>query len=153
MQITRQADYAVRAVLYLAQLPAGERASTAQIARDEKIPLTFLAKIVSQLSAAGILRATRGAHGGVTLARPSAEISLLEIVEAIDGPVMLSECTLNADTCGFSENCVVRVVWCATRADLVERLSAARFDQLAAAKAQRMAVAVPVEVPLPALSD
>lgn len=134
MQITRQADYAVRAVLYLAQIGPGGRASTAVIAREQKIPLTFLAKIVSQLSSAGIVRATRGAHGGVALARPAEDISLLEIVEAIDGPVMLSECTINPDTCTMSDDCVVRVVWCETRADMVKRLGQTRFDYLAKAK-------------------
>ncbi len=131
MQITRQADYAVRAVLYLAQLGPGGRASTAQIAREQKIPLTFLAKIVSQLSAAGVVRATRGAHGGVALARMPDEISLLEIVEAIDGPVMLSECTLNAETCSMTDDCSVRVVWCEVRSQLVEKLGQTKFAQLA----------------------
>lgn len=130
MQITRQADYAVRAVLYLARLGPGGRASTAQIAREQKIPLTFLAKIVSQLSSAGVVRATRGAHGGVALARSADEVSLLDIIEAIDGPVMLSECTLNSDTCTMSDDCVVRVVWCETRADLVARLGQTKFASL-----------------------
>jgi Rrf2 family protein len=136
MQITRQADYAVRAILYLAQLNPGTRASTAQIAREQRIPLTFLAKIVSQLSAAGIVRATRGAHGGVTLAHDADDITLLDIVEAIDGPIMLSECTLNPTTCIQSDQCVVRVVWCETRADLVKRLSQSNFGQLARARIQ-----------------
>jgi Rrf2 family protein len=142
MQITRQADYAVRALLYLARLAPGTRASTAQIARDQSIPLTFLAKIVSQLSASGLLRATRGAHGGVTLARPAADISLLEVVEAIDGPVSLAECTLDPSTCAFSDTCVVRVVWCETRADLAQRLSRVRFDRLAAATPERAQTAM-----------
>jgi Rrf2 family protein len=143
MQITRQADYAVRAIMYLAQLNPGTRASTAQIAREQQIPLTFLAKIVSQLSAAGIVRATRGAHGGVTLARGADEITLLDIVEAIDGPIMLSECTLNPTTCSMSDQCVVRVVWCESRADLVKRLSQSSFGQLARAQAAaQMSLAV-----------
>lgn len=75
MQITRQADYAVRAVLFLAGLKSGEYAPTARIAHEQKISLPFLVKIVSQLSAAGILHTLRGAHGGVTLARPAHEIS------------------------------------------------------------------------------
>lgn len=130
MQITRQADYAVRAVLYLAQREEGTRASTAQIARDQNIPLTFLAKIVSQLSAAGILRATRGARGGVTLARPVQEMSLLEVVEAIDGPVRLNECVLDPEACPQIEECTVRAVWCEAQADLVTKLAQTRFDQL-----------------------
>ena len=76
MQITKQADYAVRAVLYLAGLSDGRRAPTSQIARDQKIPPSFLAKIVSQLSVAGMVQTSRGARGGVTLARDPAEISL-----------------------------------------------------------------------------
>jgi Rrf2 family protein len=130
MQITRQADYAVRAVLYLAQQGNNSRISTAQIARDQHIPLTFLAKIISQLSAAGILRATRGARGGVTLARPADEISLLEIVEAIDGPMTVNECTHDPDLCPLGSTCAVRDVWCDVRADLVKRLSQTKFGQL-----------------------
>src|SRR5262245_54839277 len=130
MQITRQADYAIRAILYLAQLKPGAQASTAQIAREQHIPLTFLAKIMSQLSASGVVRATRGAHGGVALARGPEEISLLDIVETIDGPIMLNDCTLNPRTCELSEQCAVRVVWCETRADLVKRLGQTTFGKL-----------------------
>lgn len=130
MQITRQADYAVRAVLYLAELGPGARASTAQIAEEQRIPATFLAKIISQLSAAGILRAVRGARGGVTLARPPHEVSLLEIVEAIDGPVMLNSCTSDPDQCPLGEDCSVREVWCDAQADLVRRLAETKFGQL-----------------------
>ena len=70
MQITRQADYALRAVLYLAQLGSDRRAATSHIAEEQQIPPSFLAKIVSQLSVAGLLQTSRGARGGVSLARP-----------------------------------------------------------------------------------
>ncbi|MEK7785839.1 MAG: Rrf2 family transcriptional regulator, partial [Chloroflexota bacterium] len=63
MQITRQADYAVRAVVHLAHLEPGARASTSRISEEQQIPLTFLAKIVSHLSVAGLLHTTRGARG------------------------------------------------------------------------------------------
>ena len=69
MQITRQADYAVRAVLYLAHQENAERAATSTIAKEQRIPPSFLAKIISQLSIAGLLHTSRGARGGVTLAR------------------------------------------------------------------------------------
>jgi Rrf2 family protein len=130
MQITRQADYAVRAVMHLARLGPGVRASTAQIAAEQKIPPTFLAKIVSQLSSAGILRATRGARGGVTLARPAGEISMLEIVEAIDGPVLLNECVRNPSACPLGEQCVVQSIWCEAQAGLVSRLAQTNFGRL-----------------------
>ena len=131
MQITRQADYAVRAILYLSRLDPGSQAATAQIARDQHIPATFLAKIIAQLSMAGLVRATRGSHGGVALAHSPSEISLLAVVETIDGPILLNECTVNPTTCPMSDNCAVQVVWCQTRADLVKRLGETHFDQLA----------------------
>jgi len=130
MQITRQADYAVRAVLYLAQCGPGARVATAEVAREQHIPPTFLAKIVSQLSAAGIIRATRGARGGITLARPAADISLLEIVEAIDGPMAINECTSDPSLCPLGNDCAVREVWCNVRADLTKRLAETRFGDL-----------------------
>jgi len=128
MQITRQADYALRAVLYLSRLEANQRASTSQIAEEQSIPPSFLAKIISQLSVAGLITTSRGARGGVALARNPAEISLLEVVEAIDGPIMLNECTLNPATCKFSKDCVLRPVWCSVRHDLLERLRTTTFD-------------------------
>lgn len=130
MQITRQADYAVRAVQYLTGLRPGEHTSTAQIAREQKIPATFLAKIVAQLSTAGILRATRGVHGGVMLARPANDISLLEVVEAIDGPILLNECVVDRGLCPLGATCAIQSVWCEAQAALVTRLSQTKFGQL-----------------------
>lgn len=130
MQITRQADYAVRAVLYLAKLGPTGRASTAQIAREQKIPTTFLAKIVSQLAAVGVVRASRGARGGVTLARAADEISMLEIIEAIDGPMALNECVVDPDRCSMSNTCPVRSVWCDAQARLAAQLAQTNFGQL-----------------------
>jgi Rrf2 family protein len=130
MQITRQADYAVRAVLYLAQLENGMRVSTSQIASEQHIPITFLAKIVSQLSAAGVVRTTRGSRGGVTLAKPMSQISLLEVVEAIDGPMTLNDCTHDTSRCVMGDSCTVRVVWCDARNELVQRLADTKFSSL-----------------------
>jgi Rrf2 family protein len=129
MQITRQADYAVRAVLYLAQLGPEQRAATSQIAQEEQIPPSFLAKIVSQLSVAGLLQTSRGARGGVSLARSPEQISLLEVVEAIDGPIMLNECVGANGVCVFGDSCPMRPVWCEAQAELVERLRATTFDR------------------------
>lgn len=129
MQITRQADYAVRAVLYLAQLGPDQRAATSQIAQEEQIPPSFLAKIVSQLSVAGLLQTSRGARGGVSLARPPEQISLLEVVEAIDGPIMLNECVGANGVCVFGDNCPMRPIWCEAQAELVARLKATTFDR------------------------
>ena len=129
MQITRQADYAVRAVLYLARLGQEQRAATSQIAEDQQIPPSFLAKIVSQLSVAGLLQTSRGARGGVSLARHPDQISLLEVVEAIDGPILLNECVGANGICTFGDDCPMRPVWCDAQAQLVERLKSTYFSQ------------------------
>lgn len=130
MQITRQADYAVRAVLYLAQKGSDQRAATSQIAQEQRIPPSFLAKIVSQLSVAGILQTSRGARGGVSLARTPEEISMLEVVEAIDGPILLNECVAdNGGSCTFGETCPMQPIWCDAQFELVSRLQNTTFGQ------------------------
>ena len=129
MQITRQADYALRAMMYLAQLEPTQRAATSQIAEEQHIPPSFLAKIISQLSIAGLIHTSRGARGGVSLARSPEEISILEVVEAIDGPISLNECTHSVGACAFGETCPLRPLWCETQADLVQRLRSTNFAQ------------------------
>jgi Rrf2 family protein len=130
MQITRQADYAVRAVLYLARLEPNQRAATSQVAQEQRIPPSFLAKIISQLSIAGLLHTSRGARGGVTLAREPKDITLLEVIEAIDGPIMLNECVNGNSTCTFDEDCPLRPVWCDAQEELINRLKGTHFQQL-----------------------
>lgn len=129
MQITRQADYALRAMLFLARLGTHQRAATSHIAEEQHIPPSFLAKIISQLSIAGLIHTSRGARGGVSLARSPEEISLLEVVEAIDGPVQLNECTNDPGNCPFGEDCPLHPLWCEAQAALVERLRSTHFSQ------------------------
>jgi Rrf2 family protein len=130
MQITRQADYAVRAVLYLARLGSTERAATSTVAEEQRIPPSFLAKIISQLSIAGLLHTSRGARGGVTLAREAKDITLLEVIEAIDGPIQLNECVGEDAECTFEGECPLRSVWCDAQEMLVKRLKGTNFHQL-----------------------
>jgi Rrf2 family protein len=129
MQITRQADYALRAIYHLTKLEPTERAATSRIAEEQRIPPSFLAKIISQLSIAGLIHTSRGARGGVSLARGPEEITILEVVEAIDGPIALNECTSSPDACPFGDNCPLRKLWCGTQADLVEKLRSTTFAQ------------------------
>ena len=133
MQITRQADYAVRAILYLAQVESNGdngRIATSSVAKEQNIPSSFLAKIISQLSIAGLLNTLRGAHGGVRLAREPKNITLLEVVEAIDGPIQLNVCIGAPGSCPFEPNCSVRLVWCDVQNELVTKLRNTNFAQL-----------------------
>ena len=131
MQITRQADYAVRAVLHLAR-SSDARIATSVIAEQQKIPPSFLAKLISQLSIAGLLHTSRGARGGVTLARQAGEITLLEVIEAIDGPIQLNECVGDTGTCSFDKDCPLRPVWCEAQEELVGRLKNTNFADMIA---------------------
>jgi Rrf2 family protein len=130
MQITRQADYAIRAVRYLAKQGTTGRSATSTVAREMKIPPSFLAKIISQLSIAGLLHTSRGARGGVTLARDPGQISMLDVVEAIDGPILLNECVGDPANCDFSQDCMAHPIWVEVQESLVKRLRETTFDQL-----------------------
>ena len=130
MQITRQADYAIRAVLFLSRLEPGKRASTSAVAKEQSIPPSFLAKIISQLSIAGLLHTSRGARGGVTLAREPKDVTLLEVIEAIDGPIQLNECVGEDALCSFDEDCPLKPVWSEAQLELVKRLKGTNFAML-----------------------
>lgn len=131
MQITRQADYALRAMIYLAQSPPQERISTGKIAKAQHIPSSFLAKIISQLSIAGLLNTSRGARGGVQLSKPADEITLLEVVEAIDGPVKINECVGETGHCEYEETCPMAPIWKDIHEELVKRLRGTSIGALA----------------------
>ncbi|MEJ2211386.1 MAG: Rrf2 family transcriptional regulator, partial [Anaerolineae bacterium] len=123
----------------------GERASTQEIAERQSIPAPFLAKIVSQLSTSGLVETYRGAGGGVVLARPASEINLLDVIEALDGPVRLNRCAIDPDACPHDEYCPVHDIWTQAQQDLTQVLTSATFDVLAAQS--RANVGVPIEMP------
>jgi Rrf2 family iron-sulfur cluster assembly transcriptional regulator len=134
VQVTRQVDYAMRAVLYLAECEPGTRVPTAAIGRAQQIPLTFLAKIVTQLADAGIVEARRGGHGGVSLGRPADEINLLDVVTAIARPLMFNRCLTGDAGCPLGERCAISGVWCEVQASVVEHLRSATFARLVEAR-------------------
>ena len=86
LQLTRGGEYAVRAMTYLARYPVGQVSSLRDVGREQDIPESFLAKIFQSLSTPGLVTSQRGAHGGFSLARPAGEITVREVVEAVDGP-------------------------------------------------------------------
>jgi Rrf2 family protein len=139
MEISRRTDYGVRVILDLAMLDQGERAATQEIADRQDIPAPFLAKIVSQLSFSGLVTTYRGAGGGVTLARPASEINLLEVIEALDGPVRLNRCAIDPSFCPRDDVCPVHDIWTQLQTDLTDVLGATNFDALAREAARKAA--------------
>lgn len=141
LEITRQADYALRATVEVARMEFGDRAPTAIIAERQRIPLPFLAKIVSQLVVRGILEATRGASGGVSLARPAETITMLEIIEAIDGPITINRCTRDPAVCEMSATCPFCEIFTEAQQQLVSQLSHTSLAELVARLEQAEAAA------------
>jgi Rrf2 family protein len=111
LQISRKIDYALRAMIHLAGLPDGRIASLQDLSSILHIPREFLAKILKVLAARGLVRSARGAHGGYQLARPAGQISFLEVIEAVEGPVQLNVCLDDKDRCDVSAGCTMYQVW------------------------------------------
>jgi Rrf2 family protein len=130
MEISRRADYGVRVIIDLAALPKDGRASTSEIADRQNIPAPFLAKIISQLSLSGLVSTYRGSGGGVSLVRPASEISLLQVIEALDGPLQLNRCAIEPDACPRTGHCPAHQIWAKAQNDLTKLLGSTTFGDL-----------------------
>ncbi len=131
LHLTRGAEYAVRAMAYLARHPEGRVASLHEIGEAQDIPESFLAKILQRLVRSGLAVSQRGAHGGFTLARPASQITMQQVIEAVDGPISLNRCVLSPDDCARSAACTVHEVWLRAQDQLMEVLGSITLDSLA----------------------
>jgi Rrf2 family protein len=111
LQITRKVDYAIRGMVYLASRPVNEVTLLSDIALDVGVSQTFLAKIFQHFNKLGLVKSSRGAGGGFQIGRPPETITLLEIVEAVEGSMVLNQCLLAAGQCSRDATCTVHPVW------------------------------------------
>ncbi|MEW5994315.1 MAG: Rrf2 family transcriptional regulator [Candidatus Zixiibacteriota bacterium] len=112
MRLSRKSDYALRAVRRLSNLPSGKLGSINSIAEAESIPREFLAKILKDLTRSGILVSYQGVTGGYRLSRPPRDVTMLDVIEAIDGPVHINLCTEGkACGCEWYDTCSMRLFW------------------------------------------
>ena len=133
MLVTRKTDYAFRCILYLAQ--ANEQiANVTEVSRMMHIPKTFLAKIFQKLVKAGLVESIRGMNGGFRLAKKPSDISLLDIMDAIQGPLCINVCAVDSRKCKRSATCAVHPVWVELRKDVNKRLQEQTVAQLIAAR-------------------
>ena len=132
MNITRTADYAVRAVIHVAAKSNGRRVPAARIAKSQSIPPIYVSKVLQALCRAGILHSTPGRTGGASLAKPAEQISLLEVIEAVDGAMSLNRCVESPESCPRSGFCVVHDFWEETHTLFAERLAAKRISEFVA---------------------
>ena len=143
MRLSSMADYAVVTMSAAArhcgsaQLVGADgkkrvRVSAAQLAAETGLPVPTVQKLVSVLTAAGLLRSTRGVGGGIKLARPAAAITLADIVEAVEGPIALTPCVENGrHDCGMESACQVRPHWGVVNAAMRGALAGVPLTQLA----------------------
>ncbi len=130
MYVTREADYAIRCVLYLSK--ESERvASVNEISEHMYIPRSFLAKILQRLARTGIVKSTQGVKGGFQLAKKPKEINLLEVIEAIQGPSAMNVCAVEKRICNLSNSCTVHSIWVKMRDEVEKRLKKEDFSKLA----------------------
>ncbi|MBZ0155580.1 MAG: Rrf2 family transcriptional regulator [Alphaproteobacteria bacterium] len=129
MRISREADYAIRCIFHMAREPE-KLHLIVDIAKSQEVPKSFLAKILQKLAKAGIVSSTRGVNGGFSLSRRPADITLLDVIEAVQGPLSLNACIIDHKICARKEACSVHPVWKEIREFLGEKLREYSFTRI-----------------------
>jgi Rrf2 family protein len=131
MRISTKADYAVRAALELAAAPEDEPVKGAALAESQEIPLQFLEHILLEMKHAGLVRARRGARGGYWLAKPAAEITVADVIRAVEGPLANIHESAPEDLRYEGAATRLRDVWVAVRHNLRAVLESVSLADLA----------------------
>ncbi|MCX6628403.1 MAG: Rrf2 family transcriptional regulator [Candidatus Solibacter sp.] len=142
MQLTRAADYAIRVMIHLAGLPPGTRVSRSELSAAAECPEQFLCKVLQNLTRAGLMNSHRGNTGGFELEELHRTASILEVVEAVEGPIRLNLCLTSDHACNRRAWCPAHDVWADAQAALRQVLKDANIADLAtrAAAAQGPAI-------------
>ncbi len=132
MMLNQATDYGFRIVLYLSKQSDGKRIESIEISEQECIPERFLFKIMRSLSKAGIVKSYRGVNGGFTLGRRPEHITLLDVVEAIEGPICVNVCFKGENQCNKKASgfCVVHRELASVRQSIYTSLKNIDFKQL-----------------------
>ncbi len=139
MQLTRAADYAVRVMIHMAGLPPGTRVLRSKLAEVAAVPESFLAKVLQSLTRAELIRSRRGLDGGFELLPSGRTVTLLDVVEAIDGPIQLNVCLATGESCKHEAWCPAHLVWAQAQEAMLSVLRAARIADLATQATARKA--------------
>jgi Rrf2 family protein len=123
IELGRRADYAIRAVVDLARHHGDGLRKAREIAEEMAIPGTFLPQILAELVRVGIATSVAGREGGYALARPPEEVSLLEVITAVDGEPATSACILRGGPCRWDDVCAVHVPWARAKGRLRQELA------------------------------
>ena len=133
MRITTLAEYGVICALHLARRVADGPVTGREIATSERLPPDYVEQILLRLRRQGIVRSTRGAHGGYELARPAADISIRDVIEASETTTFDLHCVshpIGEERCGSSHNCSIRPVWMLLQRRIEDVLEGVRLSDL-----------------------
>jgi Rrf2 family protein len=134
MELTRKGEYAIRGIVYLATRPGDQVCLLSDIAAAVDVPPTFLAKIFQQFSKIGLVKSYRGTGGGFILGRAADKITLLEVVEAVEGPIIPNRCVVNKGDCPRDATCNVHPVWIDVQSQVRDILGKVTLQNLAVPK-------------------
>lgn len=130
LDLGKRADYAIRAAVDLARSIDQGRRKTSTIAEAMAIPVSYLPQLLAQLVRAGLVASEAGRSGGYTLARDARDISLFDVVNAVEGEVVSTTCVLRSGPCRWDDMCAVHVPWKQAQTALVESLAATSLADL-----------------------
>ena len=131
MELTRKGEYAIRGIVYMAQQPPGKMILISEIAEATDVPQTFLAKIFQSFAKLGLVQSFRGTGGGFLLGRAPSLITLRQVVEAVEGPVMPNRCLVAEGSCDRSSYCLVHPVWRQVQGEVGRILDSVTIEELA----------------------
>jgi Rrf2 family protein len=129
IRLNRETDYSFRVIFALTEAGGGVRLPTSQIQQEMHIPPSFLHRIIASLGHNNIIKTFPGREGGVQLARPPEDISLLDVYEAVEGPIQLSVCLSGDIDCPLDTPCPVQRCLRHVQKAIMHELSAVHFDQ------------------------
>ena len=129
--ITRTGEYGLRGLLFLAKQPTDRLFLVSEVSKAQRIPETYLAKIFQRLSKTGLLRSTRGLNGGFNLGKPAKDITMKQVIEALEGPIALNRCLLRQGVCDEEEGCPLHKVFEEAQEKFLEVLDRTTIEDLA----------------------
>ena len=130
LRLSKKADYALIALKDLASRPEGDASSAREIAERYAIPVELMAKVLQRLAKMGIVASHQGTRGGDYLARAATQISVADVIQAIDGPVLVTACSDEDETCEQYDTCNVRDPLWRLKDRIVRALAAFTVDEL-----------------------
>ncbi|GAB1537301.1 hypothetical protein ADMFC3_29320 [Geovibrio sp. ADMFC3] len=131
MKVTRASDYAIRSLIHIAKKPEGTVFMRSELSKACDIPDSFLGKILQNLAKADILSSERGKKGGFRLNKPTSDITVYDIIKAIEGELSLNECIFDDSFCSIVNTCSAHKMWGDIQSSLLQKLKSYTLKQLA----------------------